>query len=237
MRVERIKKFVEEDSSIEWLIEGLLPNVGWTLIVGTQGIGKSTFSIQLCAALQEGKPFLGKVTKQTSILYVQADSHVDEWRAILKRVAPKCDGLTLVDVPGKALGNVMYVEYISNVIQSVKPGFIVFDSLYNLTDKLIGTEAVLLPIGQMRALAGNLPWMLIHHPPHSESRAAGHHSLSANCSNLWVLTKTKLRIDKGRLVGGKELLLSRDALGLWVPFTDTDEDDNDTGDIMNRSIR
>ena len=216
MRVVRIKQFLQEQDNVPWLIEGLLPSIGWTLLVGYKGLGKTTFAAQMCSALQDGKPFLGRQTVQTDILYLQADSVADEWREILRRVAPNGAGWTLVDVPEKCISHPAYVDGIKQLIAKVDPGFIVFDSLYNLVSVSLNSEAILIPINTMKVLAGQRPWLLIHHPPHGESRASGHNSIGANCSNEWHLLKTKLKIEKGRLVKTKEISLDRDENGLWV---------------------
>jgi len=225
IRAVPIVKFVAENEQIEWLVADLLPSVGWTLLVGRQGLGKSTFAMQLCAALQTGDLFLNRKTVQRDILFIQADSPPAEWREMLKRIAPKSKGYTMVEVPSKCLGNPAYVEAIVNLKEKVQPGFIVFDSLYNLTAWPINTESVLMPVGIMKQIASTLPWLLIHHPPQGESRAAGHHSLAANCSNEWHLLKNMMKIEKGRLVKDKEILLSRDDDGLWIPKEADDVDD------------
>lgn len=229
MRAIRINRFVQEEDQFEWLVEGLLPNVGWTLCVGTQGVGKSTFVMQLAAALQEGTSFLGRPCKQRDIMFIQADSHPIEWKTMLKRIAPNCDGYTVVEVPAKCLGNAEYVSRIAHYVEQLQPGFIVWDSLYNLTAWSTNTETVLMPINLMKGICGDIPFLVIHHPPHGESRAAGHHSLAANCSQVWVLLKTRLNIEKGRILGDKEVIknkairLTRDEHGLWIPRQSDDE--------------
>lgn len=233
MRYIRINKFVAEEDHIDWLIADLLPNVGWTLLVGRQGLGKSTFAMQMCAALQAGCDFLHRKVIRTNILYIQADSPTLEWREMLKRIAPDSTGFTIVDVPTKCLGNPEYVNDLVNLKTMVKPGFIVFDSLYNLTAWPINSESVMMPINQMKQIADTIPWLLIHHPPQGESRAAGHHSLPANCSNEWHLLKNKMAIVKGRLVKDKEILLSRDKEGLWLP-KEVEESDDD--DLMHKAL-
>ena len=220
MRRITIRRFVQEEEKIQWLIEGLLPSVGWTFLIGKQGLGKSTFAMQICSALQDGKDFLGRKTKQTNIVFIQADSPTVEWREMLRRIAPESTGWTIIDVPAKCLDSPSYVQQIASAIERIKPGFIVFDSLYNLTGGKINSEQVLVPINMMKTIAVvddiQIPWLLIHHPPHGETRAAGHHSASANCSNEWHLLKTKLVIAKGRLVKDKEILLTRNEKGLWL---------------------
>ena len=227
MRPIKIRDFVLEPDTVDWLIHDLLPNTGWTLMVGKGGIGKSTFTMQLCAALQDGKPFLGRETKQANILFIQADSPTPEWKGMLKRIAPNSHGWTVIDVPAQSLGNMKYIEWMTELVhKKIKPGFIVFDSLYNLSHVGVNTERVLEAINMMKLIAAKVPWLLIHHPPHNESRAAGHHSIGNNASNVWVLLQTKLRIDKGRLVSAKEVLLSRDQKGLWIPKAQSGSDDD-----------
>lgn len=225
-RVVTIRKFVLEESRVPWLVADLVPDVGWTLLVGKKGVGKTTFAIQLCLAIQQGIPFLGRKTEQRNVLFVQADSVEVEWREILHRIAPESMGWTMVGVPSFALDNPSYVASIADLISKVKPGFIVFDSLYKMSRKPVNSERVTDTLDQMNLLAGPIPWLLIHHPPHEESRAAGHHSIGGTCSNEWHLLRNKLNIDKGRLVKDKEILLSRDADGLWILKKDDDEQDD-----------
>jgi AAA domain len=239
MRVIRIDKFIKEESQINWLIEGLLPDVGWTLFYGKRGEGKTTFAMQLCDALQRGVSFLGRKTVQTDIMYIQADSIPDEWRQMLSRITPRgSNGYTCVEVPSRCLGTPQYVDSIHSWIDKFKPGFIVFDSLYNLTAWPINTEAILNPVNIIKDIVGHTPWMMIHHPPQHETRAAGHHSLGGNCSNEWALLKTKLKIEKGRLVKDKEVLLSRDENGLWCKYDEDNEESSAIIDtLMSRRVK
>ena len=231
MRLARIDDYANEESNVSWLVDGLLPSVGWTLLYGTQGYGKTTLALQLCAALQEGKPFLQRQTTQTDVWYVQADSLSDEWQMIIKRVAPQCKGWTTLDVPTGCMDNAAYVNALITLKGKVKPGFMVFDSLYNLTAPgNINTGNVLMPVNAMKTIAGNVPWMLIHHPKHGEEKASGHNSISANCSNEWALLKTQLKIKKGRLVKDKEIYIERGEDGLWQLADVMGDMDMDMGD-------
>lgn len=216
MRVVRLDKFIAEKETVNWLVDGLLPDVGWTLFYGQKGIGKTTFAMQLCCAMEQGLPFFERKTIKTNILYFQADSVTMEWREIVKRIAPKGNtGFTGVDVPDKCFGNNRYIDIMEGFIDKLKPGYVVFDSLYNMTNISINTEGILGTINRMKEICKGIPWMLIHHPPHGENRAAGHNSLGANCSNEWALTKTKLIVAKGRIVELKELSIKRAKDGLW----------------------
>jgi RecA-family ATPase len=219
MRTVRIRKFLQEQDDVSWLIDTLLPDIGWTLLYGLRGVGKTTFALQMCDALQRGEPFMGLATKQTNILYIQADSVTAEWRYMMSRIAPQCDdGFTTIDVPSQCLSTPEYVASLCKAVQTFDPGFVVFDSLYRLTRESINTERVQVALNIMGDIVQGRPWLLIHHPPHGESRAAGHHSIGGTCSNEWSLLKTKLKIEKGRLVKAKEIPLSKDEDGLWIPY-------------------
>lgn len=225
MRAVRYAAFNKEEEQITWLVDGILPDVGWTFFIGREGSGKSTFALQLCGALQTGTPFLNRETIQTDTLYIQADSPSVEWREMTRSIVPEDQGVTVVNVPAKCLGNKEYVKYLDELINvNVKPGFVVWDSLYNLTAIDINTERGLETIQLMKLLSGTRPWLLVHHPPQEELRAAGHHSLSANCSRVWLLTKSELKIPKGRLSKIKSVKMYRDEtteLGLWVATEET----------------
>lgn len=218
MRVVRLDTFVLEEETIEWLVEGLLPNVGWTLFVGMKGLGKTTFCLQMCAAIVEGTPFLGMNTTQGRILYVQADSVPIEWREIVKRVAPNSKGFTVVNVADNAFANKAYIQRLVTISDAIQPDLLVFDSLYKLKSTNINTDQVSTDINYMHEIAQGKPFVLIHHPPHEQTRAAGSGYLGANCSNEWHLLKQRLDVVKGRLVKTKSLKIVRDDIqdsGLW----------------------
>lgn len=230
MRNTRIVDFNREKDTTTWLVHNLLPDIGWTLMHAPAGVGKTTLALQMCAALVEGVPFLGMDTVPTKCLYVQADSPPDEFREITKRVIPTSKMWSTVNVPNQSLTNPEYTLGLQQLAAKVKPGFVVFDSLYNLSGSNINTEKILIDINMMRQIAGgvNVPFLLIHHQPHEQSRAAGHNSLEANCSNNWCLLNNMLRIDKGRLVKTKQLLLDKDEHGLWSAKCDDMSHANDS---------
>lgn len=235
MRVVRIDQFVNEEDDIQWLVDGLLPDTGWCLMVGEQGVGKTRFAMQMCEAMRVGTDFLRRATKKTSFLFFQADSLTKEWRGILKQVAPGSKGLSIIDVPECCLDNPAYVEWIAKAIAQVNPGYVVFDSLYNLTAADINNPKILLVLNRIKAIVGTIPWMLIHHPPQGESRAAGSRAIAASSSYNWVLSNTRLRIAKGRLVESRNINIIKEK-GLWVLKGDLEIGGSLSEDIMNRPL-
>lgn len=217
MRAVQFEQFVQEHDEVEWLIEGLLPNVGWTLLSGREGSGKTTIALQMCDAIEEGKKFLHLNTVKTKVAYVQADSPDAEWRSIVKRVSPKGKGFTIIDVPQYCMDNPVEVDRLRKGIQDkIQAGFVVFDSFYKMSRKSLSTEAALVPLSTMKMICDGKPFLLLHHMPHGEARPAGHNSIPADCSNNWILLKTKLKIEKGRLRQTGEIGIRRsNETGLW----------------------
>lgn len=223
------RKFVAEEDTVSWLIDGLLPNAGWTLCVGAAGVGKTTLALQIADALQEGVDIFNRHTIKTKILYFQFDSRIPEWRAICKRVVPNSVGRSVHTAPTHCFDNPGYVAALTDLIQNkVKPGYIFWDSLYKLSQKDVNGRQILDVFTQLNLLCGDIPFMVLHHPPRSESRASGFNGISGDCSNEWFLAKNKLIINKGRLVEDKEILMNRAEKypGLW--YVDSPQDTVDT---------
>lgn len=235
MRVVSIPKFVKETEEVHWLIEGILPNVGWTLFYGIRGVGKTRFVLSLCASLQSGEPFIGLTTRKTRTMYIQADSPPIEFREIIKSVSPEAQGMVMVDIPRFALGKPEYVDHMRAMVVKHKPEFIVFDSLYNLAEKDINGIRILDDIellNQIASSAGDIPWLLIHHPPHEGTRASGSNSIGANCSNDWMLLRNALKINKGRLVPEQTIPI-RMVDGKWTEVKSKKSTSSSYDEIMN----
>jgi AAA domain len=56
--------------SVDWLVEGIIPSEGLTIIGSKPKSGKTTLVTQLMADVAEGRPFLGHCTKSVDILYL-----------------------------------------------------------------------------------------------------------------------------------------------------------------------
>jgi predicted ATP-dependent serine protease len=235
MRVVKLADFADEDEHIDWLVDGLLPAEGWTVLFGDEGVGKTRFSLQLLDAINDGKDFMGMATLRRRGLFVQADSSTAEWREIVRSITPRNRGYGIVDVPAHCFDDPLAVEYIRKVVEHVKPGFAVLDSLYQLTSDDINSPKISLKLNMMRACLGGIPFMLLCHPPQDgKARAAGSKAISAAASYVWQLTETQLRIMKGRLTAKGSIAITRDEKGRWVSI----QDEVDAfGDMDNEPVR
>lgn len=60
--------------SADWVVESIIPDGAITLLCGDSGVGKSTFALALAGAVAHGQSFLGRVTKQRGVLYVDREN-------------------------------------------------------------------------------------------------------------------------------------------------------------------
>lgn len=231
MRILRYKDLAQEDEHVEWLIDGLLPNTGWTVLTAPQGTGKTRLMLQMCDALERGVKFLDHfATLKTKCVFVQIDSTPAEWREIVRQVVPHSSGITIFDVPTFWLETARHVEWFTDTIRQVKPGFIVFDSLYKISSDINMPQAIGPRIAQLKAMVRlptpqgevDTPWIVLHHPPQgSETRAAGSRSIVADASYTWELSGTQLSVTKGRLREKGSFAIEMDKKGLWHMYGDT----------------
>ena len=138
-----------------FLVDQLLSDNGWTYFVGEAGSGKTMLCIQLCAALEEGKDFLGMLTQQRHCLYLQADSGVGDWKTQIANLAPESSAFTAFDLDKgwldrptmrKLFHEMVWATYAKDSPQAgylaeIPFNFVVFDSLSTMTVRDINTQA------------------------------------------------------------------------------------------------
>jgi hypothetical protein len=57
----------------KWIVEGLMPELGLTLLVGRNQVGKSFFGVDLACHISLGRPWSGRETKPTRVLCVDLE--------------------------------------------------------------------------------------------------------------------------------------------------------------------
>src|SRR4051794_32460993 len=62
------------EMSVQWVVQHLVVQGGINLVTGDSGVGKSIFALHLAGKVTEGKPFLGFVTAQKRVLYVDGEN-------------------------------------------------------------------------------------------------------------------------------------------------------------------
>lgn len=225
-KIYKASEFAKLELEIPWLVEGLVPAYGISMIYADPKIGKSIISAQLMHSLANGVPFLGfKVPNKVKVLYLQADEPIPEWshqlRETLKTVQ---EGWDTAALPPGALQDPSIVSELKADLTAYQ--FVVFDalvSLFNYPDIKSASIAGHL-LQQIRNLYSGPSWV-IHHkvkgqqgiPRSTNTSAAGSFALGAGVSMLYDLSPRQL-IALGRVVHAK-VNLKRDINGLWVEDT------------------
>jgi archaellum biogenesis ATPase FlaH len=78
--VFRFNDFMNTKINLKWAIEGLLPVSGSMVILGKEGLGKSTFSLRLSMALALGNPLFleWKINEAQKVLFISLEMQHDE---------------------------------------------------------------------------------------------------------------------------------------------------------------
>lgn len=76
----------DDDEAEEWLVEGLVPKNGLTVLGGNPKTGKTLFALDLGFAVASGRPFLGRETARAGFLYVTEEGSPVEMRKRARRL-------------------------------------------------------------------------------------------------------------------------------------------------------
>ena len=56
-----------------WTVDGLVPEIGFTLLVGRNQVGKTFLGLDLACSISLGRPWFVRETRQTRVLYVDLE--------------------------------------------------------------------------------------------------------------------------------------------------------------------
>jgi RecA-family ATPase len=112
--------------TIEWIVQDVIPRRGIITFTGKGGLGKTTFLLDMAAAVSVGVPFLGRTTIKTPVYYVDFENPlpitVDRARTL--NITDVRFWLQGLDFPPPRIDSDGYDLY-----KKLPPGLIIFDSL------------------------------------------------------------------------------------------------------------
>ena len=246
MRAWKVAEFNETVlPTPSWVVPGLVPGSGWTLIIAPPKTGKSVFAEQMVYALALGEKFLyWPIERPWRVTFVEADAPDGDLQKQTRAIMPKATENLDIIIPDsrQLLRDLAESQKVAQRIKDHGAEFVVFDALEPLAGPSLDLntqQGVQSAINVLKGLAGNKPFMLIHHPrkqhPNPEfeetdvrNMAAGHHYLTAN-STASLSIKADTRYGKlntiGRRGGSKEYLLERlpvnDEVFIWITVAET----------------
>lgn len=208
-----------------WLVPGLLPGTGWTLLMAPSKVGKSILALQLAEGLARGTGFLGvQVPHPRRVLYIQGDAPAGDWQEQIRALAPDGTSMTVAGLPGYFLADAGIRTRLREIAGTIHAEFIVWDALYKLGPWDTNTISGIAEVSRHIRLVSGVPYLLIHHPAKwtvqpggsgaGTYAAAGSFALASDASAVWTLSATGLTVT-GRNVATRTIPLVRESGGRW----------------------
>jgi hypothetical protein len=97
--LEFIASGTDEDDE-EWLVNGLVPLHGLTILGGNPKSGKTLFALDLCLAVATGSAFFGRETSEAAFLFVTEEGTPGETRKRFRRLIASRD---VPSLPGRII--------------------------------------------------------------------------------------------------------------------------------------
>jgi hypothetical protein len=179
-----------------WLIPGLLPATGCTILAGDPGIGKSTLAYDCAFSIISGQDFLGEVpTKKGKVLIVCGDEPLDQLKdKMIDRgyfgLADQWDILYDFDIS--------QAEMLEEKIEDLRPTFLIIDSFSSIhqSDSFDeNSSQSQKTIRKLNRLAEryNLSMLMIHHTNKNKDQKGVHKlrgssAIAAAAAAVWMLS-------------------------------------------------
>ena len=109
----------------EWIWEGILPAGGLSLVAAKPKVGKTTLALQSAVAVSRGDIFLGRKTRQATVVYLALEEHRDEVQKNLSKLGVTDEPLYIHFGPAPAKA----MEEVETLIKEKGAKFLVIDIL------------------------------------------------------------------------------------------------------------
>jgi len=130
-KLVRLGDLLDEPEELKnWVLEGVLPAAGLSLLAGKPKAGKSTWARCLALAVSQGQEFLGKNTAPGTVLYLALEEKRNEVRKHFKALGATGKEPILIHAeraPAQA------VSAAQKIIEQHKPSLVIVDSLLKFT--------------------------------------------------------------------------------------------------------
>jgi len=154
----------EPDEELNWIVEGLLPSGGFSIMVAKPKVGKSTLSRQLALNVAQGKEFLGRKTVKGIVLYVALEEKRSEVKKHFESLGATGneDLYCYIDSAPKEAN-----QWLEKEVKNRKPVLVIIDTLFRFAQvsDVSDYAKVTTALSPLLALArdNNTHLMVIHH--------------------------------------------------------------------------
>lgn len=120
----------EPEDTVQWLVDELLPESGFSLLVAKPKVGKTTLARNLALQIAQGKHFLGRTTQQGPVIYLALEEKRAEVRKHFQAMGATGEEEIYVYVASAPADGLQQVR---TVAERLKPVLIIIDPLFRLT--------------------------------------------------------------------------------------------------------
>ncbi|MBX7147708.1 bifunctional DNA primase/polymerase [bacterium] len=197
IKLTSLKELMAEPEEVfDYLIEGLLPKGGLSLIVAKPKTGKSTLSRQIALAVARGKDCLGRKVQRGSVIYLALEERRADFKNHFKAMGALEDENILAFI-GMAPSDC--IIQLRAIAETKKPALIIVDTLARITkikdlNDYSQTVSGLDPLlGIAREVGAHV--MLLHHAKKGEGKgidmALGSTALTGGVDTIICLNRTE----------------------------------------------
>ncbi|UFS71385.1 AAA family ATPase [Geomonas sp. RF6] len=181
------------DVKVEWIVDNLIPRDCVTVLFGRGGIGKTTLSMMMAAAIDKGVPIFGMSTVKTKVIVIDFENSLPVLSERAKRTA--VDGVLFWDSssnpPGlDEPGWVVYKE----ILKKYPGALFIFDTLRSAHSGDENDSKVMsLVMRRLRNLRdAGATVIVLHHTPKSNDRQfKGSGAILDLCDHVVALFQTR----------------------------------------------
>jgi hypothetical protein len=122
--------FREPEESVSWVVDGLLPSAGFSIMAAKPKVGKSTLARDLALSIAQGRSFLDRAVTQGPVIYLALEEKRGEVRRHFRDMGAKGDEPIFIysgQVPADA------IEQITEAVKQIKPVLVIIDPLFRFT--------------------------------------------------------------------------------------------------------
>ena len=159
------------DTPMSWLVQDLLPAASSALLVGKNNMGKTFVYIDMACNVALGRPWLGKETQQSKVLFVLGEgrtgfgSRLAAWCSA-NNVNPNELKAQVAFIDGANLNNDVSLGLISDTANRIGADLIVFDTYAAASGVISEDDAALnaSTLNNARAIRPEATVLFVHHP-------------------------------------------------------------------------
>jgi 5S rRNA maturation endonuclease (ribonuclease M5) len=129
----------EPEDTVEWVVEGLLPASGFSLLVAKPKVGKSTLARNLARAIAQGQDFLGRKTQQGVVIYLALEEKRSEVRKHFQSMGVTGEEKIYVHA---ASAPVDALQQLRMLAEEKKPVLIIIDPLFRFARVKDGNDYI-----------------------------------------------------------------------------------------------